>query len=203
MTSSKPPAVVLIAASAGGVQALSTILHGLPKSFSAPIVIALHRPPGYESLLPSILKRQTALPVVEANAGEALKPGTVYIAKADQHLTVDHAGRFAYMNGHRIRHVLSSANPLFISAADVFGGGAIGVVLTGTDSDGTDGVQAISGEGGVVIAQNRATSEFFDMPRSAIHTGVVDYVLPLDEIAPALVRVVDERSHLTADPAPA
>lgn len=195
MTSTKPPAVVLLAASAGGIQALSTILSGLSKDFAAPIVVVLHRPAEHKSLLASILSRRTALPVVDAEAGESLRPGTVYLAKPDRHLTVDHHGRFAYLDGHRIRHVMSSANPLFTSAADVFGGGAIGVVLTGTDADGTDGVQAISEEGGVVIAQNRATSEYFGMPQSAIQTGVVDYVLPLPEIAPALVRLVGERAR--------
>ena len=119
------------------------------------------------------------------------------IARADRHLTVTHNARFEYLDGHRIRHVLSSANPLFTSAADVFGTGAIGVVLTGTDHDGTDGVQAISGEGGLVIAQDKGTSEHFGMPRSAILTGAVHWVLPLEEIAPALVRVAKARSHGT------
>lgn len=198
MTSTKPPAVVvLMATSAGGVRAVSTILHGLPKDFPAPIVIVLHRRPSHRSLLPTILGRQTTLPVVDAVAGETLEPGTVYIARADRHLTVDPTGRFEYSNGHRIRHVLSSANPLFASAADVFGNRAIGVVLTGTDSDATDGVQAINEEGGIVIAQNKATSEHFGMPHSAIGTGAVKYVLPLEEIAPTLVRMANERAGST------
>lgn len=91
--------------------------------------------------------------------------------------------------------MLSSANPLFASAANTFGDAAIGLVLTGTDSDATDGVQAIKERGGLVIAQDRRTSEYFDMPRSAIATGAVDLVLPLDEIAPALVRVATARSR--------
>ena len=79
----------------------------------------------------------------EEVAGEPLKASTVYVARADQHLTVTGAGRFSYTNGQRIRHMLSSANPLFASAADAFGTATIGLVLTGMDSDGTDGDQAI------------------------------------------------------------
>ncbi len=186
--------VVVIAASAGGLQAISTILEALPPDFPAPIVIVLHRSPGYELLLPSIFKRRTVLPVIAAAAGETVVPGNVYVANADRHLMLDREGRFTYVDGRRIRHVFSSANPLFASAADVCGPGAIGVVLTGTGQDGTDGVQAISERGGAVIAQNRATSRCFGMPDSAIGTGAVDYVLPLEGIAPALVRLARERS---------
>jgi two-component system chemotaxis response regulator CheB len=184
------PAVVLVAASAGGISALSTILGRLPDDFSAPIVVVQHRGHQGDSQLVPILARQTRLPVKQAAAGETLKPGTVYVARADKHLTVTRTGRFRYSDGHRIRHVLSSANPLFASAATKFGAGAIGLVLTGTDSDATDGVQAVRERGGVVIAQDRKTSEFFDMPRSAIATGAVDYVLPLEDIAPAVDRLV-------------
>jgi two-component system chemotaxis response regulator CheB len=181
-------------ASAGGIQAVSTILQGIPKNFPAPIVVVQHRSPTAESFLVPILERRTILPVVEALEGETLRPGTVYVAQTDQHLTITDAGRFAYCDGQRIHHVLSSANPLFISAADVFGTGAIGVILTGVGRNGTNGVQAIKARGGVIIAQDQATSEHFDMPHSAIATGAVDYILPLEEIAPALVRVATGQS---------
>ena len=190
----KPSAIVVIGASAGGIQALSTVLQGLPGEFPAPVVIVQHRPATGKSHLVSILERRTVLPVVEAADGEALKPGCVYIARPDQHLTVTSAGCFAYSNGRRVHHLLSAATPLFASAAESFGPGAIGVVLTGYGRNGTDGVQAIKGHGGVVIAQDQATSEHFGMPRAAIVTGAVDYVLPLEEIAPALVRVATQRS---------
>jgi len=93
----------------------------------------------------------------------------------------------------KIRHVLSSANPLFTSAAGVYGDGVIAVVLTGGDSDATDGVQSVSEAGGIVIAQDEATPQNFSMPRSAIKTGSVDYVLPLDEIAPKLLDLLSAR----------
>jgi two-component system chemotaxis response regulator CheB len=191
----KPPAVVVIGASAGGIEAVSTILQSLPKDFPAPIVVVQHRTPTAESFLVAVLGRRSTLPVIEASEGDSLKPGVVYIARADQHLTLTGAGGFVYVDGRRIHHLLSSATPLFESAARVYGKGAIGVVLTGYGQNGTDGVQAIKGRGGVVIAQDEETSRQFGMPRAAIETGAVDYVLPVEEIAPALVRVAMARSH--------
>jgi two-component system, chemotaxis family, protein-glutamate methylesterase/glutaminase len=110
-------------------------------------------------------------------------------------LTLTDAGTFSYVDGQRINHVLSSANPLFISSAAALGTRAIAVVLTGFGSDGTDGVQSIKAGGGIVIAQDERTSEAFGMPGAAIKTGAVDYVLPLEEIAPTLVRLVNERQR--------
>jgi len=186
-----PPVVVVIAASAGGLRALRTILAGLPKSFPAALVIVQHRSMG--SMLTSLLEKKSALPVSNAVEGQTVEAGHVYVNRPDRHLTINAEHRFEYHGGQKIRHVLSSANPLFESSADVFGPGTIGVVLTGSDHDGTDGVQAIKSGGGIVIAQDEATSEHFHMPASAISTGSVDYVLPLDDIAPALVRLVQRR----------
>lgn len=123
-----------------------------------------------------------------------MRGGTVYLAPTDLHLIVNPDHTLDFMGGGRIRFVLSSANPLFASAARATGKRTIGVVLTGGDSDATDGVQAIKQEGGIVIAQDRATSECFEMPGSAIGTGAVDYVLPLDRIGPALVSLVHGHS---------
>ncbi|HEY7288534.1 MAG TPA: chemotaxis protein CheB [Vicinamibacterales bacterium] len=196
----KPPAVVVIGASAGGIEALSTILGGLPKDFPAPIVVVQHRSPTTASLLVPILGRRSTMPVVDALEGESLKAGVVYVARPDQHLKLTDTGGFLYVDGHRIHHVLSSATSLFESAAQIYGIGAIGVVLTGYGRNGTDGVQAIKQGGGVVIAQDLETSRHFDMPRSAIATGAVDYILPVEEIAPALVRVATARAHRNRRP---
>jgi two-component system chemotaxis response regulator CheB len=186
--------IVVAAASAGGIGALSTLLRGLPTDFPAPIVVVQHRRPFTQSLLPAILQRSSPLPVVEARPGAVCAPGFVYLARPELHLSVTRQGRFAYSDGRRIRHLLSSANPLFESAASAFGPGAVAVVLTGTGMDGTDGVQAIRAAGGIVIAQDERTSQYFGMPRSAIRSGVVDYVLPIEQVAPALVRLVTNQS---------
>jgi two-component system chemotaxis response regulator CheB len=120
-----------------------------------------------------------------------MRPGTVYLAPPDLHLYVRPGGVCHLSGGQKIRHVRSSANPLFDSAAASFKGRVIAVVLTGSDHDATDGVQSVKESGGLVIAQDQATSVAFGMPGSAIETGCVDRVLPLDDIGPALCRLVE------------
>lgn len=186
----RSPWMIAFAASAGGVAALQTILRALPDRLNAAIVVLLHRPPEHESYLTTILQRCTPMPVVEAQPGEPIVPGVVYVARPDMHLVVTRDRRFAYHDGHRIKFVRSSANPLFESAARVFDGHLVAVVLTGGGTDATDGVQSVKAAGGTVIAQDQATSDHWSMPKSAIRSGAVDTVLPLDAIAPAVVALV-------------
>jgi two-component system chemotaxis response regulator CheB len=153
-------------------------------------------------LLAKVLSHYTSLVVKIAEQSEEMQPGTVYLAPPDLHLTVHQDRCLALTDGHRIRHVLSSANPLFSSAAEAFGSRVIAVVLTGGDRDATDGVQTVKTYGGIVMAQDKATSRMFAMPRSAIETGCVDHILPLDEIAPALVRLVTAIPDASAGPRP-
>lgn len=183
-------AIVVIAASLGGIQALWTILSHLPGDFPVPIAIVQHRSTEPPNLLSKVLMRRTPLLVKTAEEGERMLPGTVYLAPPDLHLRVRGDHTFALSDGTRIRHLRSSANPLFSSAAEAFPGRVIAIVLTGGDRDATDGVQSVKAHGGFVLAQDEATSQAFGMPRSAIETGCVDQVLPIDEIAPALLRLV-------------
>jgi two-component system chemotaxis response regulator CheB len=120
----------------------------------------------------------------------------VYLARPDRHLTVATDRRFQYRDGTKIRFLYSSANPLFESAAQVFRDRVVGVVLTGSGSDATDGVQGVKAHGGVVIAEDPQTASHASMPRSAIRTGAVDYVLPLEAIAPAIQDIVHGRPVL-------
>jgi two-component system chemotaxis response regulator CheB len=182
--------LVVMAASAGGLQALKQILGTLPADFPAPIAIVQHRTAKLPLLLAQILGRHTPLKVKNAEMGERLLPGTVYLAPPTLHLHIQPHGFCHLSDGTRIRHVYSSANPLFTSAADAFQNRVIAVVLTGGDRDATDGVQSIKAKGGVVIAQDQATSQIFGMPRSAIETGCVDHVLPIEDIGPALLQLV-------------
>jgi two-component system chemotaxis response regulator CheB len=188
--------LVAIAASAGGIPALKALLSTLPRNLPVPVAVVLHRSRRELDLLPMVLGRSSPLPVRRVEPGQTILPGTVYVAPADAHLVVSTNRRFELIDGRRIRHVFSSANPLFSTVADVLGP-VIGVVLTGMGRDGTDGVQAVKQAGGIVIAQDEATSEWFSMPRSAIDTGVVDYVLPLDRIGAKLVELLDHRAGLT------
>ena len=185
--------MVVIAASAGGVTALGEVLGALPADFPIPIAVVQHRTGKDPYQLAKVLGRRTPLTVKNAENGEQMRPGTVYLAPADLHLLIGRNGLCTLSDGRKIRHVRSSADPLFTSAAGAFGN-VIAVVLTGGDGDASDGVQSVSAQGGIVIAQDPETSEAPGMPQSAIDTGCVDRVLPLGEIGPALVRLVETGS---------
>src|SRR5262249_16186398 len=184
---SAPFDLVAIVASAGGLQAMERILAGLPGDFPLPIALVQHRITDKPDVLAKVLARHTRLRVKLAEEGETLRPGTVYVALPTLHLHVDADRTLHHVDGVRVRHVLSSGDRLFESAARALGGRVIGVVLTGYDKDGTAGARAIHAAGGFVIAQDAASALAPPMPLGALETGCVDAVLPLDFIAPALV----------------
>lgn len=195
--SSDPPAlsVVAICASAGGLNALSQVLSALPADFPAAITLVQHssRNP---SMLPDILSRRIALSVKQAEEGDILQPKWVYIAPNDQHLLVNSDGTLSLSRSELVHFVRPSADLLFESVAASFRQQAIAVVLTGRGCDGAIGVKAIKQMGGVAIAQDQATSEFFAMPDAAINTGAVDYVVPLPQIADTLLRLVTVKNQV-------
>jgi two-component system chemotaxis response regulator CheB len=180
-----------LAASAGGLAALSHVLSCLPPDFAAPLLVVQHLDPRHRSWLAEILGRRTALNVTQVQGGETIVAGNVYVAPPDHHLLLCRNGELGLSDLARVQHVRPSADLLFTSLAEAWGQGAIAVVLTGTGRDGAAGVLAVKQHGGMVIAQNEASAEFFGMPDAAFRTGVVDHVLPLDDIAPALVRLTE------------
>ncbi len=182
--------VVALAASAGGLTAISRILSALPADFPAAIVIVQHLDPRHRSLMASILSRRTLLKVKQAEEGDGLSPATVYIAPPNRHLLVNPDGTLSLSQSELVHFVRPSADLLFESVAASYRHCAIAVVLTGTGSDGAMGVQAIKKMGGTVICQDEESAEFFGMPSAAIQTGGVDFVLSLDEISSALVTLV-------------
>jgi two-component system chemotaxis response regulator CheB len=184
--------IVAIAASAGGLNAISEVLNGLPADFPAAIVIVQHLDPRHRSLMADILSRHTPLIVKQAAEGDRVQAGTVYIAPPNRHLLLNPDGRLSLSESELVHFLRPSADLLFESVAASYKASAIAIVLSGTGSDGGMGVQAIKKMGGTVIAQDEATSEFFGMPRTAIQTGTVDFILPLPEIAPALITLVAE-----------
>ena len=184
--------VVAIAASAGGLTALTKVLGGLPASFPAALVVVQHLDPRHRSLLADILNRRTQLQVEQAGEGGCLSPGTVCIAPPGQHLLVNSDGSLSLTQSELVHFVRPSADLLFESVAASYKDRAIATVLTGTGSDGSMGVKAIKKMGGTVIAQDEASAEFFGMPGAAIQTGSVDFILPLDEIASALISLVGQ-----------
>ncbi len=189
-TSGAPFDIVALAASAGGLTALSRVLAALPGNFPAVIVVVQHLDPRHRSLMADILSRRTPLRVKQAEEGEQVAPATVYIAPPNRHLLVNPDSTLSLSQSELVHFLRPSADLLFESVAASYRERAIAVVLTGTGSDGAMGVQAIKKMGGTVIAQDEASAEFFGMPSAAIHSGSVDFVLPLDEIPTALVTLV-------------
>jgi two-component system chemotaxis response regulator CheB len=185
-----PYDIVALAASAGGLTALGRVLAALPEDFPATIVVVQHLDPRHHSLMAEILSRRTGLQVREAQEGDRLHPHTVYIAPPDYHLLVNPDGTLSLSHSELVHFLRPSADLLFESVAASFKERAIAVVLTGTGSDGAMGIQAIKKMGGTVIAQDEGTSEFFGMPSAAIKTQNVDFILPLDEVAGALVTLM-------------
>lgn len=137
-----------------------------------------------------ILNRKSRLPIKQAEEGDRVEPGSVFIAPPDRHLLVNADGRLSLSRAELVHFVRPSADLLFESVAASFKDRAIAVMLTGTGSDGASGVKAIKTMGGTVIAQDEGTSEFFGMPGAAIQTGAVDFVLPLKDIGPALTKLI-------------
>jgi two-component system chemotaxis response regulator CheB len=182
--------IVALAASAGGLSALSHVLSGLPAEFPASIVIVQHLDPRHRSLMAEILDKRTKLEVKQAEDGEELQPGWIYIAPPDHHLLVNRDGSLSLSQSELVHFVRPSADLLFDSMAASYGEEAIAVVLTGSGSDGEMGVKAVKERGGTVIVQNEETAEYFGMPGAAIATRSVDFVLALDEIASALITLV-------------
>ena len=182
--------VVVLAASLGGMRALRQILSALPERFPAPIIVVQHLSSTYPSHLADLLRPHTALPVSWAQQGERIRPGHIYLAPAKHHLLVSAHHTFRLSEASPVQYVRPAADVLLQSVATLYRERAIGVILTGGGHDGALGVQAIKRNGGRVLAQNKATAEKFDMPDAAIHTGCVDFVLPLSTLAPALVSLV-------------
>ncbi len=182
--------VVAIAASAGGLNAINMVLSQLPSEFPAAIVVVQHLDPRHRSLMAEILARNTTLRVKQAEEGEMMQTGTVYIAPPDQHLLVNSDGTLTLSQSELVHFVRPSADLLFESVAASHKDRSIAVVLTGTGSDGSMGVQAIKKMGGTVICQDVDSAEFTGMPLAAMQSKCVDFSLPLDEIAAALVTLV-------------
>jgi two-component system chemotaxis response regulator CheB len=185
----KSERIVVIGASAGGVEALTAIVRDLPATLAAPVCIVLHVPPDSPSLLPVILARRASLEVVAAADGAKIKPGTIYVAQPDRHLIIDD-GVIRLARGPRENRHRPAVDVLFRSAALAYGSGAIGVVLTGSLDDGTAGLQAIKQRGGIAIVQDPDDAIYPSMPLSAIEHVEADAIVPLSDVAAAIAAAV-------------
>lgn len=182
--------IVVIGASAGGVQALSSLIENLPQDLRAAVFVVLHIPPSSPSALHRILARKSGLRVVVAQDGEAITDRTVYVASADRHLMIDN-GCIRLTRGPKESRARPAIDVLFRSAASAYGPRVIGVVLTGSLDDGTAGLWAIKDRGGLAFAQDPETAEHSSMPESAIAHVDVDFVGTVEAIAHNIVQAVD------------
>jgi two-component system, chemotaxis family, protein-glutamate methylesterase/glutaminase len=190
--SSQAPRVLVIGSSTGGPQALMTLVADIgPVIDRFPVLITQHMPPTFTTILAEHLARTSRRPAHEAIDGEIVKAGTIYLAPGGRHMRVVRHGADAAIaldDGPPVNFCKPAVDPLFTSATEIWQGGVMAVVLTGMGSDGARGGKEIVAAGGSVIAQDEATSVVWGMPGAAANAGICAAVLPLNQIAPKLVR---------------
>jgi two-component system chemotaxis response regulator CheB len=183
--------IVALVASAGGVDAMSRVLTGLPSDLPASVIALLHMPPDRESLLHEVLHRITTLGVEPAHDGDTLDRGRVLVAPPGRHLLITTDLRVALIESGAFPPSRPSADLLLTTLAVAAGARAIAVVLSGEGHDGATGASAIHRFGGTLVATDEISSQSFSMPSAAIEREhVVDYVVDLDNVAPLLVTLV-------------
>jgi len=182
--------LVVIGTSWGGLRAIEILLSGLPKDFPLAIAIAQHRHKDAGDLLSELLQRHSLLPVIEAEDKHPIAPKHVYLAPADYHLLVE-PGNFALSTEAPVLYSRPSIDLLFESAADAYTHRTIGVILTGANHDGSQGLATLKRRGGLAIVQEPAEAESSFMPTAAIAATQVDYILPLAKIASCLIQLAN------------
>jgi two-component system chemotaxis response regulator CheB len=186
--------IVAIAASTGGPMALQQLMAALPRNFPLPVVITQHMPKDFTASFAKRLDSVSEITVVEAAEGMELKPGLAVVAPGGSHLIVKRRMSGSAICGLSdappVLSVKPSANIMFSSVAEEFGGNVVGVILTGMGRDGTDGAAVLHSKGAYIIAESQETCVVYGMSRAAAEAGVVDELLPLHDIAEALVRSV-------------
>jgi two-component system chemotaxis response regulator CheB len=181
--------IVVIGASAGGVEALTRVVRDLAAGLPASLFVVCHFPPGQSSALPAILSRSGPLLATHAIDGEPFHPGHIYVAPPDYHLLLAE-DRIQLTRGPRENHHRPAVDPLFRSAARIYGPRVIGVVLTGSLYDGTAGLLAVRSAGGIAIVQDPADAFIATMPDTAARIAGADYRVTLDRLGPLLVELI-------------
>ena len=193
LASRYPIEAVVIGASAGGVDALMTLLPGLPPTFGLPIVVVLHLPEGRPSLLAHIFGLRLSLPVREAADKESIAPATVYFAPPGYHLSVEADRSFSLSCEAPVHFSRPSIDLLMESAADAYGPALAGILLTGANFDGAAGLAKIKRRGGFTVVQNPAQAQVATMPQAALRQHTPDLILDLKDIRSLLPQL--EKLH--------
>lgn len=186
--------VVVIGASTGGPRALQKVLSGLPADLSAAVAVVQHMPPGFTRSLAQRLNDLSGLTVQEASEGDRLALGMVLLAPGDFHLKFQPGKKIGLDHGPRRNHVRPAVDVAMESAAELYNSAVIGVVLTGMGSDGAAGAGCIKQAGGQVIAEHKSTTVVYGMPRSVVEADLADKIVPLPDVASAIVKMVQHAS---------
>ena len=187
-TSTQSIEAVVIGASAGGVQALLTVLADLPRSFHLPLIVVLHLPEGRDSHLAEIFQYRLPISVREAADKETILPGTLYFAGPDYHLLVEMDRTFSLSSEEPLHYSRPSINVLMESAADAYGPALAGILLTGANEDGATGMARIKQQGGLTVVQDPAEAAVPTMPEAAIRRQAPDFILKLAGIRDFLLK---------------
>lgn len=188
--------LIAIGTSLGGLNAIQVLLKGLPENFPTPVAVVLHRHKTSDESLIVLLKLYSKLLVKEAQDKEDILPGCVYIAPADYHLLIESDNKtenpyFALSTDAPVTYARPSIDVLFETAADAYGEKVIGVLLTGANHDGVQGLAKIRARGGKTVVEEPSTAACPIMPQAAVMAGVADKILPLADIARFLVKICD------------
>lgn len=180
---------ITIGVSAGGMDALSLIIPGFPSSFPIPVVVIQHVSPHSDNYMTRYLDNISAIKVKEVDEKEKIKPGVVYTAPPNYHVLVEEDETFSLSLEERVNFARPSIDVFFQSAADVYGPHLVGIILTGANNDGSQGLKMIKEKGGLTIVQDPHTAEVDGMPRAAIKATKVDHILTLEQISSFLVKL--------------
>jgi two-component system, chemotaxis family, protein-glutamate methylesterase/glutaminase len=185
--------IVVIAASLGGVRALCRLAQALSPQFPGSILAVQHTAASSPGALAEIIQRQTSLTVSYARSGALIRAGHIYLAPPDRHLLVSSQGRMVLSDAPKVNHVRPAADLLFETAANYFGQRVVGVVLTGRDGDGAQGLKAITKAKGVRIVQHPAEAEAAEMPMHALNGDSPEFSVSVAELAPLLHALAEGR----------
>ncbi len=181
--------IIVMGTSAGGMGALSELLPAFPASYPLPIAIVQHVHPWQDDYFIEHYAHRCAMTVKEASEKEPIRPGFVYLAPPNYHLLIEEDHTFSLSVDERVNYARPSIDVLFDSAVDVYGPAVVGVVLTGANNDGAQGLRRIKARGGLAMVQDPNTAESSYMPKAAIEATPVDYVVPLAKMAALLLEV--------------